>query len=156
MEGTAELDLQLVLPGLPSDDACVDRLERALAAQRGVLRAHIEREKTPITLCLHYDPDVLSLAEVERLGKRAGAGIGERYRYEILTVDGMDCSDCALVIEHGLRRVDGILVAQASYAAQTVRVEYDGRKSSRAAIEARLRGLGYALRPVGLSYVVGL
>jgi Cd2+/Zn2+-exporting ATPase len=147
MEGTAELDLQLVLPGLPSDDACVDRLERALAAQRGVLRAHVDRENTPITLCLHYDPDVLSLAEVERLGKRAGASIGERYRHEILTVDGMDCSDCALVIEHGLRRVDGILAAQASYAAQTVRVEYDGRKSSRAAIEARLRGLGYALRP---------
>ncbi len=146
MEVTAELDLQLVLPGLPSDDACVDRLERALAAQRGVLQAHVEREKTPITLCLHYNPDVLSLAEVERLGKRAGASIGERYRHEILTVDGMDCSDCALVIEHGLRRVDGMVSAQANYAAQTVRVEYDGRKLGRVGVEARLRGLGYAVR----------
>lgn len=147
MEATAELDLQLVLPALQPDDACFERLEQALAAKRGVIRAHVERDRTPATLCLHYDPELLSLADIARLGKRTGASIGERYRHEMLTIDGMDCSDCALVIEHGLRRVEGVLAAQVGYAAQTVRVEYDGQKVGRAAIEARLSGLGYRVRP---------
>ena len=37
-------------------------------------------------------------------------------------IEGMDCSDCTLAIEHGLKRMDGVLTATVNYAAQTARV----------------------------------
>jgi Cd2+/Zn2+-exporting ATPase len=64
-----------------------------------------------------------------------------------LALDGMDCSDCALVIEHRLERLDGVLEVRADYGGQTVQVEYDPRLISQRAIETRIRQLGYDLVP---------
>ena len=49
----------------------------------------------------------------------------------------MDCSDCVTVIEHGLGRVDGVLMALVNYAAGTLRIEYDSTKVNRKTIDAR-------------------
>ena len=46
-------------------------------------------------------------------------------RDDLIPIQGMDCSDCVLVIEHALGRMEGVVAASASYAGQTVRVEYD-------------------------------
>ncbi len=64
-----------------------------------------------------------------------------------LALDGMDCSDCALVIEHRLERLDGVLEVSADFGGQIVQVEYDPRRISQRAIEARIRQLGYELVP---------
>jgi Cd2+/Zn2+-exporting ATPase len=64
-----------------------------------------------------------------------------------LDLDGMDCSDCALVIQHRLERLDGVLEARANYGGQTVQVEYDPRLISQYAIERRIQQLGYQLVP---------
>ena len=64
-----------------------------------------------------------------------------------LALDGMDCSDCALVIEHRLERLDGVLEVRADYGGQTVHVEYDPHRISQRAIETRIRQLGYDLVP---------
>jgi Cd2+/Zn2+-exporting ATPase len=142
------LDVSAVLPGVEADDGCLDRLEQALQGHRALRRAHLEREVRPARLCLHYDPDVLSLAEVKRLAERTGSQILGRYQHDLLTITGMDCSDCAVVIEHSVGRVDGILAVRVNYAAQTVRVEFDARRTGRSAIEHHLRALGYTV-PVG-------
>ena len=47
-EQTIELAVPLLLPGVETeDDACLRRLETALANQAGLRRAHIERQKHP-------------------------------------------------------------------------------------------------------------
>src|SRR5438093_12401349 len=108
-EKTIELQVPLLLPGVEAeDDACLNRLESALENQKGLTRAHVEREKRPPELCVHYDPETLSLADVRRLAERAGARIVNRYHHDLLTVEGMDCSDCVTVIEHGVGRMDGV------------------------------------------------
>ncbi len=142
------LDVSAVLPGVEADDGCLDRLEQALQGHRALRRAHLEREVRPARLCLHYDPDVLSLAEVKRLAERTGSQILGRYQHDLLTITGMDCSDCAVVIEHSVGRVDGVLAVRVNYAAQTVRVEFDARRTGRSAIDRHLRALGYVV-PVG-------
>ena len=54
----------------------------------------------------------------------------------------MDCATCATVIEHALKRLDGMLEASVSYAAEKMRLEYDVEKISRKAIVKRLQALG--------------
>ena len=74
MEKTIELEIPLLLPGVGDEkDECLNRLEASFQNQKGILRAHLEREKSPVDLCLHYDPNLLTLSDVKRLAERAGA-----------------------------------------------------------------------------------
>jgi len=143
-ETTIELEIPLLLPGIEDDrDDCLQRLEAALQDRKGITRSHLEREKSPIQLCLHYDPAVVSMEDVRRLAERSGAGIVNRYHHERDPVEGMDCSDCAVVLEHSLSRMDGVLSISVNYAAQLMQLEVDTRQTSRRAIEKRVRQLGY-------------
>jgi Cd2+/Zn2+-exporting ATPase len=79
------------------------------------------------------------------MAEAAGAELSERYQHELMRIDGMDCSTCATVIEHALGRLDGVLEASVSYAAERMRLEYDTEKVSRKAIVQRLTALGYGV-----------
>ena len=143
-EQTIELQITALLPGIDDhNDGCLVRLETALQNQKGISRAHLEREKIPLNLCLHYDPNQLTIEDVRRLATRAGAQIVNTYHHVLIPIEGMDCSDCVTVIEHSLGRMDGVLAVSVSYVAQTVRVEFDRHKVDRPAIEKRIRSLGY-------------
>ncbi len=151
LEKTHELEIPLVLPGIENeDDACLARLETALQSHKGLQRAHVEREKRPVVLCLHYDPDVISVQDVQRAAERAGVQILNRYHHDLLTIEGMDCSDCVTVIEHSVRRLEGVLSANVNYATQKMRVEYDAQHINRGAIEKCVRSLGYTIPVEGL------
>jgi Cd2+/Zn2+-exporting ATPase len=149
-EKTLELETPLLIPGLNSDqDLCLERLESALQNQRGIQHAHIEREKDPQVLCLHYNPNYTSIQDVHRIAERAGAKIAQRYRHEVIPIEGADCSDCVTVIEHSLKRIEGVLDVKASYTAQRVFVEFDNKATSRIAIEKHIRNLGYQVQQDG-------
>ena len=146
MEKTIELDIPLLLPGVEDEkDECLSRLEGAFRNQKGIVRAHLEREKTPVDLCLHYDPNLLTLEQVRRMAERAGAGIANRYHHASIRIEGMDCSDCSLVVEHSVGRMDGVLSVNVNYPAETMWVEFDTQKINRIAIEKRVRSLGYEI-----------
>ncbi len=150
-ERTLELDIPLVLPGVEDErDRCLERLLQDLSPRKGILRVHLHRETDPVTLCVHYDPMVLGLADVQRTALRAGAAIVDRFRHEVIPLEGLDCSDCALVVEHSVARLEGVLNAKVSYVAQTVHVEYDSQLLGRRAIEARIRSLGYRIPLEGM------
>ncbi len=150
-----KLDLEVLLPGVPdSNDACVRRIGQQLSSVRGISEVHVEGNGTRAVVCLHYDPALVTLATLQRLTARAGVGISNRYRHEILPITGMDCSDCTLTIEHTFQRQDGVLSASVSYAAATLRIEYDSTKVSRSAIIGRLNGLGYRVPKEGVAAFV--
>jgi Cd2+/Zn2+-exporting ATPase len=150
-EKVIELEIPVLLPGVEAeDDACLARLEAALQSHKSLQRAHLERDKRPVTLCLHFDPDILSFADVKRMAERAGVSIANRYHHTMLTVEGMDCSDCVTVIEHGVGRMDGVLAVNVNYATEKMRVEFDAQKIDRRAIEKRVRELGYSIPTGGL------
>ena len=133
-----KLDLSLVLPDVPDErDACIGRLTNLLQAE-GLEKVHLVREDGNARLCLHYDPQQFSVSRVRELAQAAGAKIGNRYRHESLRIDGMDCPTCATVIEHALTRMDGVLEASVSYAAERLRLEYDSEKIARPAIVQRI------------------
>jgi Cd2+/Zn2+-exporting ATPase len=142
-----ELDVPILLPQIENErDQCVARLLDLLGAKRGIDRVHVHNDRAPAQLCLHYDPDIVQLAEVQRLAEHAGATVTNRYHHDLLELDGMDCGDCALVIEHGLTRLDGVLAASVSFPTAKLRVEYDTEKVNHRAVLARVRDLGYGVR----------
>lgn len=150
-ETTIQLDIPLLLPGVDDhDDACLKRLETALQNQKGLSRAHLERGGQTTTLCLHYDPDTVSLADVRRLAERAGSGIVQRFHHDLVAIEGMDCSDCARVVEHGVGRLAGVLTVKVNYPLGKMRVEFDSDQISRGQIEKRVRGLGYDVPVTGV------
>ncbi len=154
MEKTIEISLRTLLPGIESDqDACTRRLEQTLQKRREMRRAHLKKkEDQPAILCVHYDTDTINADQVRRVAEQAGMEISNRYKHETITVLGMDCSDCALVIEHSVGRLAGVISATISYASQKLWVEYDARILHRADIEKRIRSMGYQipLHPVRL------
>ncbi|HQU35936.1 MAG TPA: heavy metal translocating P-type ATPase [Anaerolineales bacterium] len=146
MEQTIDIDIPLLLPGVENEkDECLVRLEAALQGKKGIIRAHVERDKTPVDLCLHYDPNLLTLSDVKRLAELAGAQITNRFHHESIPIENMDCSDCSLVIEHSVGRMDGVLSVNVNYPTEKMWIEYDNHKITRAAIEKRVRSLGYQI-----------
>ena len=151
MEKTIDLEIPLLMPGVENDkDECLNRLEESFKNYKGIIRAHVERDKVPVDLCIHYDPNQLTLSDVKRLAERAGAQIINRFHHESIAVEGMDCSDCVTVIEHSVGRMDGVLSVNVNYPAEKMWIEYDNQKVNRAAIEKRVRSLGYEIPVEGL------
>ena len=149
MTDKVRVELRLVLPDIPDErDACVARLESRLGRERGLSRGHVVSEKgEPAYLCLHYDPDVLSLAEVERLARAAGAEIHDQYGHALLTIRAVSSEDAAAGIEVALRAVPGVVDASVSLPAQRVRVEFERRRTSVEELQKVLNTMGYPTAP---------
>jgi Cd2+/Zn2+-exporting ATPase len=150
LERSIQIDMPVLLPEVgDSQDGCLARLETALQQRRGIQRVHMKRDEEPVKVCLHYDPNQISLQDVRTLAQRTGARIANRYHHRVLPIEGMDCSDCALVVEHSLSRMDGVLGVSVNYAAQTMHIEYDSHHVNRRAITKRVSGLGYQVPSKG-------
>lgn len=143
------IELSLLLPSIPDEqDACVNRLTELLLAE-GLEKIHPIREGGVARICLHYDPQRFSIDRVRQLAQIAGATIANRFHHETLRIDGMDCPTCTTVIEHALQRMEGVLEASVSYAAERVRIEFDGERIKRDAILRRIEALGYEVLEEG-------
>ena len=55
--------IQLVLlPDVPGErDACLGRLHVMLGDRPGISKVHVLTDQVPPKMCIHYDPDVISL-----------------------------------------------------------------------------------------------
>lgn len=134
-----KLELTLLMPDVPdAQDQCVHRLMVLLRSKVGIDEAHItvDSQSNSDRLCIHYDPNVVSLSEVRELAMRAGAELTQRYGHLLQRVDSMSESR-ASAIESRLSRIDGVIEASVS-ADGAVRVEFDHSLTSNATIEQAL------------------
>ncbi|HHS98351.1 MAG TPA: heavy-metal-associated domain-containing protein, partial [Chloroflexi bacterium] len=120
-----KLEIPLLLPENGDCVDCVQRLQEALRLHKGIVEAHVDEETDPPRLCLHYDPNLISLAEVERHARQEGIAIQQRYRHRDLKLEGLDCADCAVKLEKGVGRLDGVFYTAVDFATGRMRVEYD-------------------------------
>lgn len=145
-----ELAIPSLIPGPNGiQSCCLERLQAVLQNQRGVQRAHVKQELDPAVLCLHYMPSLVTTQEVQQLAVTTGGQIVKRYRHHVLKIEGMDCSDCAIVLEHGLNRTPGVVNATVNFAGQNLRVEYDANRISLTAIRRRVNQLGFLVPAEG-------
>lgn len=119
------LDIPVLLPKVPDTrDACVARLDAMLVGQPGILEAHVLDERKPSKLCIHYDPEKISLARVRELAQAAGARLTERYGHLVAEIAETATPRSARSKAQRLEQMDGILEAELS-GAGALRVEYD-------------------------------
>ncbi len=149
-----KLEIALLLPENGECEQCVDRLQSSLGLQRGVESAHVDRDGATPRLCLHYDPNLVTLAEIERQARQAGADVQQRYRHSELHVEGMDCADCASKLEQGVGRLDGVLFCSVNFGAAKMRLEYDVERLDPGAVKQRVNKMGYGIREAGQASTV--
>ncbi|MET0403569.1 MAG: heavy metal translocating P-type ATPase [Cystobacter sp.] len=71
--------------------------------------------------------------------------LGPRHHRHTWFVRGMDSGDAAVVVEHGVGHLPGVLSASVAYASERLVVEYDPEALRLEDIEAHVKGLGYGL-----------
>jgi Cd2+/Zn2+-exporting ATPase len=92
MPDREQLALPILLPDVPGpEDACVERLTSSLQEQAGIDRVHVARVSNdePECLCVHYDPDAVSLSRIRQRAHGLGAEITDRYGHLVWTVEGV-------------------------------------------------------------------
>ncbi len=147
-EKTIELSLPVLVPQLgEACDQCLARLEAAFQHYKGIRHAHVEADKKPPQLCIHYDPNLVSLSAVERIATQAGSEFSTHYRHEQIPFADMDVADAALSLAEQLTRLPGMVHAQVNYAAGLAFVAYDTTQLQRPAIERLIRQQGFKVLP---------
>lgn len=127
MTKKTKLDLSLVLPEIPdAADACVARLLANLKGRPGIEDAHVLNpdKATNATLCVHYDPNLLSLSRIREVIQAAGAEITQRFGHRLWSVSGISHQRRAQSVEARLAELPGVMEAEAN-AAGSVLVEFD-------------------------------
>jgi len=137
--GKIELSLPLLLPNMPDKkDECVTRLENVLRGKSGIEKVHTVERDGKFLLCLHYNPQIIPLAQVERLAQTAGAQITARFEHGIFSFAKLGSEDAYLSIENELRKVPGVLSASVNTAAQVLRLEWEKTQLNKQAVERLL------------------
>ena len=147
-----QINLDLLLPEIPDErDACVKRLIAAMKKHKGIDKAHLiaGTEGNRAKLCFHYDPDAISLEQIQRLAQEAGAAITEQYGHLLIEVDSIREMMVAGIIENQLKRLPGLSDVSVS-ATGNIRVEFDQSKIDKQQILNAIGKEGLKIESVGL------
>ena len=145
-EKVVELAVPLLLPEQDGCDQCIEQLLARLLAHKGILQAHLHKDHDPVELCIHYDPNLVSLAAVKRIAQTAGAELRNGYRHEEIPFVGLDSADAAVSLTQELEQMQGMLHASVSYASGLAFVAFDTKYLSLVQIQKSMQR--YGARPV--------
>ena len=85
-----KLDIPLLLPGIPDlKDRCITRLIVTLEGREGIFRAHIKTEENLSQLCIHFDPDVITLHRIKTIAQQTGAQLQDTFGHLLVEVGGI-------------------------------------------------------------------
>ncbi len=144
MTNKLRLDIPLLLPGVPdADDACIGRLMAELQGRDGIQEVHVRRngsDETP-QLCIHYDTQILPLVRIRELVEAAGAQIANQYGHLLWSVEGIGHVRRARIVAERLRKLPGVLEAEAS-AAGIVRIEFARRQVEEPSLRETVAKMG--------------
>lgn len=147
MSAEIRLPLAPILPDADSCRHCHGRLRDLVVRLPGVKAAELAGPvpggDEAVVLAVRYDPNLTTAQAIEEQARRIGARLGRSFAHESLRVDGLDCPDCAPTVERLLERRDGVLSAEVNFAAGSLEVEFDPRRTGAQALAAELARLGY-------------
>jgi Zn2+/Cd2+-exporting ATPase len=126
MKQKTRIQVKLVLPSVGDEhDACFARLGEMLNAHEGISGAHLVGGEGDDAgeVCIHYDPDVLTIGQVREIAQRAGAQLEKRYGHLLLKFEAVD-THVASALEARAGKIRGVLEVAVSPAG-VMRVEYD-------------------------------
>lgn len=117
---------------------CSTRIEKGLNKMEGVNAAlNLTLEKAAI----EYDPDQVSLEEIENKIKDLGYGVAKD-KIE-LDISGMTCAACSARIEKGLNKIPGVYLANVNLAMERAVLEFNADEVELSDFIKKVRDLGY-------------
>ena len=140
-EGKLRLDIPVLFPHVQDDaDACINRLQDDLTGRPGIERVHVRAAQGdgPGQLCLHFDPEVFSLARIREIANAAGARITENFGHVSWEVAGIGHERRARTVAAQLSGIAGVLEARAS-SAGSVYIEFDRQQVDEASLQSALK-----------------
>lgn len=148
-----QLDLDIVLSGETDEFGRFQKLEHLLEARTGISDVHLRRDEGRGELCIHYDHNQVTLAQVTALVQSVGAEVSQRYLQQTWFVHGMEAAQNGYAIEEAVRRMPGVLTANIAYAAERLIIEYDTQSADLGEIKADVKKLGFELEEVEHGHV---
>jgi Cd2+/Zn2+-exporting ATPase len=134
------LDIPVLLPDAPdAADACTGRLVAELKGRDGVSRVHVLAAEgdQPAKVCIHYNPDILSLGRIKEIAEAAGARITRRFGHVRWQLEGITSARRARTVADHLLRQPGVQEAAVS-AGGAVRIEFDRTLTSAPTLQRAL------------------
>lgn len=122
---------------------CAERLQTLLLRHKGIEQAHIHGD--PAVLCLHFDPNLVTLAAVDRMARDTGSELSHRYRHARFRLATLASADAAGPLARALEAVEGVLHANVNIAAASISLAFDSEKTSQAALKEVVSEMGFAL-----------
>lgn len=143
------IDLPLILPDVPdASDRCVARLIAILAGRPGIGDAHlVDTHSAAPMLCVHFDPDVITLARVRDLVDSTGAQITSKYAHLFMRASVPLHARSAQTFADSLRRIPGVLEADVSPFG-AIRIEFDRTVLAENTLIEKASKLGAVAPPV--------
>ncbi|MGB7286445.1 MAG: hypothetical protein WBC71_05895, partial [Salaquimonas sp.] len=135
----SDLQIDLVLPELlDSRNDCVARLNGLIESRKGVEKAHLRESsgEESDTICVHFDPSVISMGEIRQYAVQAGAKLGASYGHMLFRTSSMDARR-ARKIKERIEKFKGVLDAGVS-ADGVIRIEYAKEMTSAQEIRTRI------------------
>ncbi len=131
------------IPDNPQDHAaCETCVRQQLEARAGIRSVQVGQRDGQLEVEVEYDPQLLSLAQVEQLLRCSQACLPPDMQCLVIPVDGMRSSRCQRAIERVLNQMPGV-TATASYASGSVRLEMDRRMCPLPEMVRVLESMGY-------------
>lgn len=121
---------------------CESCIRQRLQDHQGMVDVQVQRQGDQFTIDLEYDPNHLTLAEVQRELQAAEACLCPDLAHMVVPLRGMVSDRSEELVESSLNKLPGV-TARASYAAQTLRLEFDRRQCPLPDILMRLRSMGF-------------
>lgn len=149
------LNLPLILPDVPdASDHCVARLIAILSGRPGIDEAHlVDTDSAEPILCVHFDPNIITLARVRDLVNSTGAQITSKYAHLFMRASVPLHARSAQTFAETLRCIPGVLEADVSPFG-AIRIEFDRTAVVEKTLIEKASKLGAVAPPV-VSIVAG-
>lgn len=141
-----QIEIELLLPGVHSHDQCIQRLQGLIEAKHGIGKAHIQEldGNESGSICIHFDPNLVSVGEVKQLASQAGLQLSDRYGHLLFKTNSMNVRQARRVADQ-MMKVKGVLDAGVS-ADGVIRIEFAKEMTSEAAVRSAVEQLGLSVK----------
>jgi len=136
-----QIEIPVLLPeAIDEKDHCIQKLVNDLKEEKGIDKVHVKDSK-PSEICIHYNPEFITIKKVKQIAMRSGAQLTHRYKHLLIEVKGIRHPRHARRVEQILSKKNGIARVSASSAGM-LEVEWDSSLTNQTEVVSAIEKSG--------------